>query len=455
MIEVSGVGSFYSHGGPNFTLGNVGSGEIIVRNGGLLTSASTITVASTATSVGSITVDGAGSRLNVTGNLTTGTGDGSILVSNGGVISTTTSSSVSTAGRVAMAGGRWESSAASPAAINVFGLVQGSGVIDVQGVTTSSGTPRGQIRTSSGDYLLLTGTLTNAGEVDLAGGELEVRGAVINNGDIDARNGATLRFGGTGLVNNSGSQLSITSGTVDVFGLVNNDAGAEIAVGGTAVAVFHDVVTNGGTIFVQPGGEILMLENLGFSPTGALSVELQAIDDSDPDTEPSDAFGQVQVGGTAALVGTLEVSLVDGFMPMAGDAFQILTAGGGRTGIFTTEILPALSGGLNWDVQYNPDSLVLSVISAGLPGDYNQDGSVDAADYVVWRKNEGTTNPLPNDPIGGTIDADQYNQWRTHFGQPTGNGPGAGAKATAPEPATLVLLMFAAAGWCVLRRPAA
>ena len=133
--------------------------------------------------------------------------------------------------------------------------------------------------------------------------------------------------------NNSGSQLAITSGVVDVFGPVTNDAGAEIAVGGTAVAVFHDAVTNNGTIFVQPGGEIFMLENLGFSPSAALGVGLQAIDETDPDTEPSDAFGQVQISGAASLAGTLEVSLLGGYMPMAGDSFQILTASGGRTGI--------------------------------------------------------------------------------------------------------------------------
>jgi hypothetical protein len=36
-----------------------------------------------------------------------------------------------------------------------------------------------------------------------------------------------------------------------------------------------------------------------------------------------------------------------------------------------------------------------------LVGEYNGNGSVDAADYVVWRKNQGTSNPLPNDPTGG------------------------------------------------------
>ena len=74
------------------------------------------------------------------------------------------------------------------------------------------------------------------------------------------------------------------------------------------------------------------------------------------------------------------------------------------------------------------------------PVDFNNDGTVDAADYVIWRKTGGT----------------QYNAWRTHFGEPSGAGTGAAgaspSQAAVPEPATLVPLMFAAAGWCLRRR---
>lgn len=65
-------------------------------------------------------------------------------------------------------------------------------------------------------------------------------------------------------------------------------------------------------------------------------------------------------------------------------------------------------------------SIVVSpAITANFPGDYNDDGVVDAADYVVWRKNEGTMNTLPHDPNGGIIDSDQYNTWRANFGMMT------------------------------------
>ncbi len=86
-----------------------------------------------------------------------------------------------------------------------------------------------------------------------------------------------------------------------------------------------------------------------------------------------------------------------------------------------------------------------------LAGDYNNNHVVDAGDYVVYRKSEGTTNVLPNDAIGGTIGPAQYTQWRSNFGKPPGSGAGTSVNASIPEPATLLLLMFAATSWFLRR----
>jgi hypothetical protein len=73
-----------------------------------------------------------------------------------------------------------------------------------------------------------------------------------------------------------------------------------------------------------------------------------------------------------------------------------------------------------------------------IPGDYNDDGTVDAGDYVVWRANEGTNNTLPNDPHGGTIGAAQYDEWTAHFGE---TAPGSGSLGAVPEPGSALLLI--------------
>jgi autotransporter-associated beta strand protein len=63
----------------------------------------------------------------------------------------------------------------------------------------------------------------------------------------------------------------------------------------------------------------------------------------------------------------------------------------------------------------------------GQDGDYNEDGVVDAADYVAWRKSPGD---FGGDPAG-------YNTWVANFGE---GGAGSGGAGGVPEPSTLVIV---------------
>jgi probable HAF family extracellular repeat protein len=74
-----------------------------------------------------------------------------------------------------------------------------------------------------------------------------------------------------------------------------------------------------------------------------------------------------------------------------------------------------------------------------LPGDSNSDGTVDAADYVVWRNGLGTTYTQAD-----------FDVWRAHFGQTAGSaGATAGLASSAnppvPEPTTAAVALFALA----------
>jgi hypothetical protein len=83
-----------------------------------------------------------------------------------------------------------------------------------------------------------------------------------------------------------------------------------------------------------------------------------------------------------------------------------------------------------------------STFATPLPGDYNQNGVVDAADYDVWRKKSGSSTSLPNDDTPG-VGPDDFTRWRAHFGQ-TRSGSGAGSElvsgSSVPEPSSLGLL---------------
>jgi hypothetical protein len=78
-----------------------------------------------------------------------------------------------------------------------------------------------------------------------------------------------------------------------------------------------------------------------------------------------------------------------------------------------------------------------------VPGDYNRNGAVDAADYVVWRKSLGQTGTgLAADGNGnGEIDAGDYDLWRANFGWSSGST----ANEEIPEPASWLLAALAGA----------
>jgi hypothetical protein len=64
------------------------------------------------------------------------------------------------------------------------------------------------------------------------------------------------------------------------------------------------------------------------------------------------------------------------------------------------------------------------------PGDFNNDGAVDSADFVAWRKGLGTV-----------YTQDHYNLWRQNVGTTEGSGAGSAGGLAVPEPASFVLIM--------------
>jgi hypothetical protein len=83
-----------------------------------------------------------------------------------------------------------------------------------------------------------------------------------------------------------------------------------------------------------------------------------------------------------------------------------------------------------------------------VPNDFNDNGIVDAADYVMWRKNllttgEGLKADSNNDNL---INDDDYNAWRQNFGHAGLTAPpgsGAAIQANVSEPRTLFLVALA------------
>jgi hypothetical protein len=148
------------------------------------------------------------------------------------------------------------------------------------------------------------------------------------------------------------------------------------------------------------------------------------------------------------------------------DEFPMVVTGTSTDGFtFTGELLPQSQYGFEWTIEPQ-NSLFLNwegqvgwfggrvevseIEGADLiplaPGDYNGNGTVDTADYVIWRKALGQSNRTPigflADGDGdGQVDEDDYNLWRANYGETSIRGQRSAAGV--PEPATWLMLVVA------------
>lgn len=78
------------------------------------------------------------------------------------------------------------------------------------------------------------------------------------------------------------------------------------------------------------------------------------------------------------------------------------------------------------------------------PGDFNSDGVVDAADYTLWRDNDGAADEsaINYNGDGGGVSSTDYDVWQSNYGVDYGAGTVEAANTT-PEPATAGLLVAA------------
>jgi T5SS/PEP-CTERM-associated repeat protein len=432
-------------------VGMSGIGRLEIQNGGIVETTGPMRVGVNNGAHGTVTVEGNGSTLQVRGPLTLGSvgGLGQMEINDGAVVNTTAVPTlVARNGRLTLNGGLLRTSS-----LTNEGLISGSGELNV----TPNGTfnLNGRLEAGQGDYLRVSGTSSNkqsVGVIAIDGGEIEFLHPLTNGrqgtqlgGEVTLRNG-TMRVSSTSFndgfqFTNFGSLLAIGGENHFHGRVVNQFAGqmnsGRIAITNQSVMVFHDdVVLQGGTMTVFPGSKATLLEDLTVQ-TGAI---LQAdIAGSDLQTD----YGEIEVVGNVQLGGGVRPILAPGYVPQAGDSFQILKAFGGIEGTLTLDSAPALPDRLMWDLEVNANQVLLNVVSAP-DGDYNRDGVVDAADYVIWRKLIDQTGPglAADGDDDSTVDDGDYQIWRNNFGATIG-APAAGVAAI-PEPAALWLVCLGA-----------
>jgi hypothetical protein len=234
------------------------------------------------------------------------------------------------------------------------------------------------------------------------------------------------------------SELNMTGGTINV---------------GAVLRMYRTSVLN------LNGGEILVTSAAELGTQNQLNpMFLQS-----PDVTVSITDGLLAANGFLQIGGSV---VVDGGILRAGSFNESMSAGtieineGGTlqfnnaqesianvqslisSGFITTSSPQGTAGFVIEVVDVNGTNFTQVAFGAsGIPGDYNGDGTVDAADYTVFRDHLGAnfdlTNENPAATTPGVVDQEDYNFWRSRFGSA---GSGADAPmAAVSEPSSWIL----------------
>ena len=157
--------------------------------------------------------------------------------------------------------------------------------------------------------------------------------------------------------------------------------------GGSPDATFRDSsrVTGNGTIDRDVWTLGNSRINAGFSP-GEITFRSLTMNGGILDIEiggpaPVTEHDRISVVNHAALGGTLELSLLNGFAPPLGSTYTIMVAGS-VTGQFTQVIQPqGMTNGLRLVPQIDGSTVVVRVVHEA---DFNGDGFVDFFDFLDY-----------------------------------------------------------------------
>jgi autotransporter-associated beta strand protein len=284
--------------------------------------------------------------------------------------------------------------------------LQGSGNGVISGVISdNSANANGKINIAKEGVGIwtLSAASTYTGTTVINGGTLRAgnaSGSATGSGAVTVNNGGTL--GGTGFITTANSDVTIS-------------AGGSLAPG----------VAAGTLTFDLGAGEL----DLSAVTTGGLNFQLG------PPSLPN-ASDRIVLNSGTLNIGTLDFSDFTFFNLFGAGVGTYLLIDAQSSIVGSLGSASGMYAGFPATIRLDTTNYDV-LLDVGLPGDFNGDGRVDAADFVVWRKTDGT---IP-----------QYSLWRSYFGQSVGSG--ALQAGAVPETSAIACWCSVLIGWAVAARP--
>ena len=343
---------------------NASTGSLTIAGGRVFTTAGAFT------NSGSLTVTGAGSKF------TTGsahfTNDGSLTTSGGDSETATSTGAFSNAGSLTVASG------------STFAL--GGSLTNFSGTTLTGGTYN-----VAGTFQFAgANVVTNAGNITLTGAASRIINSITSanalaNFAINASTGSFSLQGGRTFttLGNFSNAGTLTIGAGSTFALVGvgnfTQTAGKLTDDGT-LSTSGSVILSGGSLF---GSGLIKgaLQSSGVITPGNSATSVGILTDSGSFRQNTVGSLDISIGGTtagskfdqlnsttASLAGTLNIKLVNGFVPTLGTALKILDFGS-ETGTFTTVKGLAINSSEHFAVTYQATDVLLTVVSGAAAAD--------------------------------------------------------------------------------------
>jgi fibronectin-binding autotransporter adhesin len=299
-------------------------------------------------------------------------------------------------------------------------------------------------------------------------GTTQTFSGVISGDGSYVRNASTAGSGGTTVftaANTYSGGTSVSRGTL----LANNTSGSgtgsgAVTVGGNGIlggtGSIDGLVTVNNFGIVAPGaglGTLTLAGGLTLQGGSSLSMELGAPSSGD---RINVTLADGLTINTDVTNGNVKVTLLDAGGLAAG-SYTLVDYVGALGGAFSNlELAMTQPAGFTYQLVDNASNtsidLLVTGATGGVLGDYNGNGVVDGADYVIWRKNNGLmggATASQGDGTGdGNVDSADFTFWRERFGNTSGSGSGIMSGDAVPEPAAHLLLIACLAITCTSGR---
>lgn len=197
-------------------------------------------------------------------------------------------------------------------------------------------------------------TITEGSNLSWNGGSIEGSGSLIleNNANLYAIPSSLDRY----LVNNgalliSGGSLRLTGGA-EGSGNFSIQENKTLELGGNESYNLSSNVVNMGTLKISDSCTSVNF-NSGYTQQNTGTLEF--------DIGGTSEFTTLEVTGTAILNGKLKINILDGYSPIPGDTFEIMTCGS-RTGVFAS--ISSNTDGITFEPTYTDTGLTLTVSEA-------------------------------------------------------------------------------------------